>query len=59
MYRVLQKFIMLSFLDLWIVAAKWEFENNKNADNARNLMQRGLRFNPTSKPLWIEASIIY
>nr|XP_022316641.1 U3 small nucleolar RNA-associated protein 6 homolog [Crassostrea virginica] len=40
--------------DLWIVAAKWEFENNKNADNARNLMQRGLRFNPTSKPLWIE-----
>ncbi|XP_061191995.1 U3 small nucleolar RNA-associated protein 6 homolog [Saccostrea echinata] len=40
--------------DLWIAAAKWEFENNKNADNARNLMQRGLRFNPSSKPLWLE-----
>nr|XP_034317522.1 U3 small nucleolar RNA-associated protein 6 homolog [Crassostrea gigas] len=40
--------------DLWILAAKWEFENNKNADNARTLMQRGLRFNPASKALWLE-----
>lgn len=42
---------------MWILAAKWEFENNKNADNARTLMQRGLRFNPASKALWLEVSV--
>ncbi|XP_046582827.1 U3 small nucleolar RNA-associated protein 6 homolog [Haliotis rubra] len=40
--------------DLWIMAAKWEFEANVNPENARTLLQRGLRFNDTSKQLWIE-----
>lgn len=40
--------------DLWISAAKWEFEENNNSDNARSLLQRGLRFNNTSKTLWLE-----
>ncbi|XP_071107937.1 U3 small nucleolar RNA-associated protein 6 homolog [Haliotis cracherodii] len=40
--------------DLWVMAAKWEFEANINPENARTLLQRGLRFNDTSKQLWIE-----
>ncbi|XP_013395525.1 U3 small nucleolar RNA-associated protein 6 homolog [Lingula anatina] len=40
--------------ELWVMAAKWEFEDNKSTDNARNLLQRGLRFNPTSQVLWLE-----
>ncbi|XP_041364747.1 U3 small nucleolar RNA-associated protein 6 homolog [Gigantopelta aegis] len=40
--------------ELWILAAKWEFEENISPDNARSLMQRGLRFNPESKKLWLE-----
>ncbi|KAK6169354.1 hypothetical protein SNE40_020425 [Patella caerulea] len=39
--------------EIWILAAKWEFEN-KNAENARATLQRGLRFNPDSKKLWLE-----
>ncbi|XP_064620743.1 U3 small nucleolar RNA-associated protein 6 homolog [Lineus longissimus] len=40
--------------DLWILAAKWEFEDHGNTDNARSLLQRGLRFNPEAKHLWLE-----
>lgn len=42
--------------ELWIMAAKWEFECNNNPDTARNLIQRGLRFNNESKKLWLEVS---
>lgn len=40
--------------NLWIMAAKWEFEDNKNIPNSRTLLQRGLRANPSSKQLWLE-----
>lgn len=40
--------------NLWIMAAKWEFEDNKNIPNSRTLLQRGLRVNPSSKQLWLE-----
>ncbi|XP_068672103.1 U3 small nucleolar RNA-associated protein 6 homolog [Montipora foliosa] len=40
--------------NLWIMAAKWEFEDNKNIPNSRSLLQRGLRVNPSSKQLWLE-----
>lgn len=40
--------------DLWLAAAKWEFESNINPENARSLLQRGLRFIPESKMLWHE-----
>ena len=43
--------------DLWIMGAKWEFEENKNIPNSRTLLQRGLRVNPSSKQLWLEVSI--
>ena len=41
-------------LDLWLASAKWEFEDNNNSENARSMLQRGLRFNDTSKSLWVE-----
>lgn len=40
--------------NLWIMAAKWEFEENKNIPNSRTLLQRGLRVNPSAKQLWLE-----
>ncbi|XP_052790415.1 U3 small nucleolar RNA-associated protein 6 homolog [Mya arenaria] len=40
--------------ELWLSAAKWEFEENNNPDNARGLLQRALRFNQTSQTLWQE-----
>ena len=40
--------------DIWIVAAKWEMEDGLSMENARLLLQRGLRFNPTSHSLWQE-----
>ncbi|XP_060592265.1 U3 small nucleolar RNA-associated protein 6 homolog [Ruditapes philippinarum] len=40
--------------ELWIAAAKWEFEENNNADTARSMLQRALRFNEESKKLWLE-----
>ncbi|XP_064604672.1 U3 small nucleolar RNA-associated protein 6 homolog [Liolophura sinensis] len=40
--------------DLWLLAAKWEFEENVNSENARSLLQRGLRFNSDSRKLWLE-----
>lgn len=39
---------------LWIMAAKWEFEDNNNVPNCRALFQRGLRVNSSSKQLWLE-----
>ena len=39
---------------LWVMAAKWEMEESLSMDNARGLLQRGLRFNPTSDHLWQE-----
>ncbi|CAH1273845.1 UTP6 [Branchiostoma lanceolatum] len=39
---------------LWIMAAKWELEENLSADNARSLLQRALRTHPESKQLWLE-----
>ena len=41
---------------MWIAAAKWEMEDNLSMENARALLQRGLRFNPQSKLLWQEVS---
>lgn len=40
--------------DLWILAAKWELESNNSPDNARLLLQLGLRYLKTSKQLWLE-----
>jgi U3 small nucleolar RNA-associated protein 6 len=45
---------MKFFSDLWILAAKWEFEDHGNTDNARSLLHRGLRFNPETKHVWLE-----
>ena len=42
--------------DFWIMAAKWEMEENSSMETARGLLQRGLRFNPLSKKLWLEVS---
>lgn len=39
---------------MWVSAAKWEFEENNNAEAARVLLQRALRINSTSKDLWRE-----
>ncbi|XP_054160096.1 U3 small nucleolar RNA-associated protein 6 homolog [Oppia nitens] len=37
---------------LWIRAAKFEFEDNNSPETARNLLQRGIRFNSDSRLLW-------
>lgn len=39
---------------LWIFAANWEFKNNTNISNARNIFQRAIRVNPLSRELYIE-----
>lgn len=39
---------------VWIMAAKYEFEENASIDNARALMQKSLRLNRDSKTLWLE-----
>ncbi|KAK3091362.1 hypothetical protein FSP39_019251 [Pinctada imbricata] len=39
---------------LWLLAAKHEFEEAQNPNNARSLIQRGLRFNASSKKMWQE-----
>ncbi|KAJ3222156.1 U3 snoRNP protein [Clydaea vesicula] len=38
----------------WIMASKFEFEENNNVNSARILLQRSLRINPDSKKLWLE-----
>ena len=40
--------------EMWIAAAKWEFECNSNMRAARVLMQRALRVLPESPVLWTE-----
>ncbi|XP_047144309.1 U3 small nucleolar RNA-associated protein 6 homolog isoform X1 [Hydra vulgaris] len=40
--------------EVWLLAANHEFETAKNVDNARMLLQRGLRMNKTSEKLWQE-----
>jgi len=44
--------------ELWLSAAKWEFEENSNPDCARGLLQRALRFNPDARNLWIEVQTL-
>ena len=39
---------------LWVAAAAWELERNRNAGAARALMQRGLRLCPGRPGLWAE-----
>lgn len=39
---------------LWIMAAKWEMEENRSPENARKIFQRGVLLNPTSDILWRE-----
>ncbi|KAJ3218507.1 U3 snoRNP protein [Dinochytrium kinnereticum] len=39
---------------IWILAAKWEFEDNMDMTSARVLLQRGLRINSDSRNLWHE-----
>lgn len=39
---------------LWILAAKWEFEEQKSVETARQLLQRALRFHSESEKLWLE-----
>ena len=47
-------------LGMWILAAKWEAEENNVMEDARNLLQTGIRFNPESKKLWQEVSdVVY
>ena len=52
---------MMSYhiVELWISAAKFEMETNASMDTARSLLQRGLRFNPKSKNLWLEVNVFY
>ncbi|TPX36777.1 hypothetical protein SeMB42_g07052 [Synchytrium endobioticum] len=38
----------------WIMASRWEFEENSNMLNARALFQRALRLMSESKKLWLE-----
>lgn len=40
--------------ELWIMAAKWEMDDNNSFDNARKILQRGLLMNPKSEIIWRE-----
>lgn len=40
--------------DIWIMVAKHEFDENAAAQTARSVFQRGLRFNPEDRKLWLE-----
>lgn len=40
--------------EVWIMAAKYEFEHNQSIKAARSIMQRGLRFNIDSDSLFLE-----
>ena len=40
--------------NLWVSAAKFEFDDNNSMSSARVLMQKGLRFNPDSELLYRE-----
>ncbi|XP_077145133.1 U3 small nucleolar RNA-associated protein 6 homolog [Ranitomeya variabilis] len=39
---------------LWIMAAKWEFEDHLSTESARHLFLRALRFHPDSAKLYLE-----
>lgn len=54
-YRVYAKLLLLQprKSETWISAAKYEFEENANAKSARELFQRGLKFNPELQNLWL------
>lgn len=39
----------------WHIAARWEIEENKNIQNARRYLLRGLHFHPTSQLLFTDA----
>lgn len=40
--------------ELWVMAAKWEFEENNAADNARRFFMQSIRFHQDSRLLWTE-----
>lgn len=40
--------------NLWVFAAKWEYEQCKSVENARQFLLRGIRFHPESKILYTE-----
>ncbi|XP_033097478.1 U3 small nucleolar RNA-associated protein 6 homolog isoform X2 [Anneissia japonica] len=39
---------------LWIMAAKFQMEDNSSSENARSLLLRALRHHPTSQKIWQE-----
>lgn len=41
---------------LWILAAKFEFEDKTDVETARTILHQGLRANPHSKKLWLEVA---
>ena len=45
--------------ELWVLAAKWELEENLSMEHARMLLQRGLRFNTKSQHLWQEVIVYF
>lgn len=59
-YRVLSKIFARALqlhpreASLWIHAAAWEFEEQRNVAAARSLLQRGLRLNGKSAVMWRE-----
>eukprot|EP00158_Paraphelidium_tribonemae_P004762 Partr_v1_DN26955_c1_g1_i2_m7239 putative UTP6, small subunit (SSU) processome component, homolog (yeast) len=40
-------------VELWTLAASWEWEDNKSVVSARSLYQRAIRFNAESRELWL------
>lgn len=53
-------FLMYCFLtDLWISAAKYQFEDLKDVSSARALLQQGLRANTSSQKLWLEVCRVF
>lgn len=43
-----------SNVQLWVMAAKWELEDNHSVDNARQIFLRGIRHHPEDAKLWQE-----
>lgn len=44
---------------LWIMAAKWEFEENGSVSNGRALLLRALRFHPESIRIFTEVTFLF
>ncbi|PNH07975.1 U3 small nucleolar RNA-associated protein 6 [Tetrabaena socialis] len=40
--------------ELWIEAARWEFDTNSNIAAARSLMQQGIRMCRTEEAIWVQ-----